>query len=187
MTDFQEWWEVRKAKSQGMYDAKSLSEAAFLAGQASAEQRVKWQDDLIQELQAKCAELERERDNIKAIYESHGKNMKQSLDENVKLYGRIAELTRERDEWKHWGSNFEAELAEKRSAWAEHLANAQKERDHYKERTILLRDELKRIANLFDHNNDLDRLLKVKAAAQNLIICGQYSTSAFERLERLVK
>ena len=86
--------------------------------------------------------------------------------------------------------DLEKALAEKRSAWAEqglHLANAQKERDHYKERTILLRDELKRIANLFDHNNDLDRLLKVKAAAQNLIICGQYSTSAFERLERLVK
>ena len=50
MTDFQEWWEVRKAKSQGMYDAKSLSEDAYLAGQASAEQRVK--------------ELERERDNL---------------------------------------------------------------------------------------------------------------------------
>ena len=162
MTDFQEWWELRKAKSQGMYDAKSLSEDAYLAGQASANEWKRYaakcekrENDLL----VKCAELERERDNIKAIYESHGKNMKQSLDENVKLYGRIAELTRERDEWKHWGSNCEAELAEKRSAWAEHLANAQKERDHYKERTILLRDELKRIANLFDHNNDLDRLL----------------------------
>ena len=60
-------------------------------------------------------------------------------------------------------------------------------RDHYKERAIFLRDELERVANLFEHNNDLDRLLEVEAAARNLIVCGQYSTSAFERLERLVK
>ena len=81
--------------------------------------------------------------------------------------------------------DLEKALAEKRSAWAEqglHLANAQKERDHYKERAILLRDELERVANLFDH-----KLLDVEAAARNLIVCGQYSTSAFERLERLVK
>lgn len=34
--------------------------AARRAGQASTEQIMKWQDDLIQELQAKCAELERD-------------------------------------------------------------------------------------------------------------------------------
>lgn len=86
--------------------------------------------------------------------------------------------------------DLEKALANKRSAWTEqglHLANAQKERDHYKERAIFLRDELERVANLFDHNNDLDSLLEVEAAARNLIVCGQYSTSAFERLERLVK
>ena len=79
MTDFQEWWEVRKAKSQGMYDAKSLSEAAFLAGQASAEQRVKWQDDLIQELQAKCAELERERDQWKYTAEIRQQHLEYTI------------------------------------------------------------------------------------------------------------
>ena len=90
--------------------------------------------------------------------------------------------------------DLEKALANKRSAWTEqglHLANAQKERDHYKERAILLRDELERVADLFDHNNNLvshlDRLLEVEAAARNLIVCGQYSTSAFEKLERLVK
>ena len=59
--------------------------------------------------------------------------------------------------------DLEKALAEKRSAWAEqglNLANAQ---------------------------NDLDSLLEVEAAARNLIVCGQYSTSAFEKLERLVK
>ena len=115
------------------------------------------------DMRGKIIDLEKERNNIKALYESHGKNMKQALDENVKLHGRIAELERERDEWKHWGSNCEAELADKRSAWAEqglNLANAQ---------------------------NDLDSLLEVEAAARNLIVCGQYSTSAFEKLERLVK
>lgn len=81
--------------------------------------------------------------------------------------------------------DLEQELANKRSAWAEqglHLANAQKERDHYKERAIFLRDELERVADLVGHN-----LLEVEAAARNLIVCGQYSTSAFEKLERLVK
>ena len=40
--------------------------------------------------------------------------------------------------------DLEKALANKRSAWTEqglHLANAQKERDHYKERAIFLRDE----------------------------------------------
>ena len=40
MTDFEKWWELRKARSQGMYDATSLSLDAYLAGQASADKEM---------------------------------------------------------------------------------------------------------------------------------------------------
>ena len=51
----------------------------YLAGQASAEQRVKWQDDLIQELQAKCAELERERDQWKYTAEIRQQHLEYTI------------------------------------------------------------------------------------------------------------
>ena len=75
MTDFQEWWVKNDKGHYGIAIAKE----AFLAGQASAEQRVKWQDDLIQELQAKCAELERERDQWKYTAEIRQQHLEYTI------------------------------------------------------------------------------------------------------------
>ena len=83
---FEDWWVKNDKGHYGIAIAKE----AFLAGQAIA--RSVYDMSEIALLRDKCAELKRERDNIKVLYESHGKSMKQALDENVRLYGQIATL-----------------------------------------------------------------------------------------------
>ena len=95
MTDFQEWWEVRKAKSQGMYDAKSLSEDAYLAGQASAEQSI---ENFSLACESYRTRITEQLETIKALNDCIGGKGSCTTD-NLVLVGRlehqIVELERE--------------------------------------------------------------------------------------------
>lgn len=78
MSDFEKWFEQHSVELFGPI-TQADAEKLYLAGQASAEQRVKWQDDLIQELQAKCAELERERDQWKYTAEIRQQHLEYTI------------------------------------------------------------------------------------------------------------
>ena len=100
MTDFQEWWELRKARSQGMYDATSLSLDAYLAGQASAEQSI---ENFSLACESYRTRITEQLETIKALNDCIGGKGSLTTD-NLVLVGRlehqIAELERERDVWK---------------------------------------------------------------------------------------
>ena len=76
MTDFEKWYANQEIVPECY---RVYAKHCYLAGQASAEQRVKWQDDLIQELQAKCAELERERDQWKYTAEIRQQHLEYTI------------------------------------------------------------------------------------------------------------
>lgn len=82
MSDFEKWWDSHDVEKPKLPWAKMIAEAAYLAGQASAEQRVKDLEKLSEAisrdcnnvalernaLQARVSELERENSTLRADY-----------------------------------------------------------------------------------------------------------------------
>ena len=112
MTEFKKWLRQAYREPHTTFTEHNM-EVAYLAGQASAEERVKELEELVDRQQgflsywkAKCAELQVLDENVKEL-----EGLSESRLSQIKHYvTQIAELERERDEHKAWRDTHKVEL-----------------------------------------------------------------------------